>query len=198
MVMDRKEFNAHIKDVSKDIRGAGLGIARDTAKADADSKGKRGEDMEKRFVPSPYHPHGGYYAATEGEAKDHREAMLASSQFKESLQKLSKLRDEVSALELAGAKANIRSAKIKELQSLQGQATVQFGKMNKLGSFDNGLRDLAQGVLGGSTDFSSPVPQYNSLIERIDSAMAAQARANTGYMRPQIQQAAPSFKPVGK
>lgn len=194
----RKEFQSYVTDMSKDVRGAGLGIARDTAKADADGKGKKEEDFAKRFVPVAGHPNGGYMTNSAEEGKDHREARLASAKFKQTIEEMKRIRGEISNAALVGHKVGIDSDRMKKLQALQGTAVGEFNKMNKLGALDKGTIDIINQTMGDPTGFKSPTANYDAIIERLDADLDAQARSATGYVRPQIQQAAPSFKPVGK
>lgn len=187
MVMDAKEFNAHVKDVSKDIRTTGLGITRDGAKADSESKGKKEEDMSKRLVPRA--DGSSYYAATAEEAKAHREADLAAAQLKGAVQEMKALRNKLGAADVSGY--NTEDART--IKSLQAQASVSFGKMKGLGTYDSGMERLAEQIFGDPTGLRSPVTNYDALIGRIDADAAARARSAEGPLRPNMPA---SFKVV--
>lgn len=187
MVMDAKEFNAHVKDVSKDIRTTGLGITRDGAKADSENKGKKEEDMSKRLVPRA--DGSSYYAATAEEAKAHREADLAAAQLKGAVQEMKAIRGNLGAADVSG----LNTEDARRIKSLQAQAAVSFGKMKGLGTYDSGMERLAEQIFGDPTGMRSPVANYDALIGRIDADAAARARSAEGPLRPNMPA---SFKVV--
>ena len=194
----RKEIQSAILERSKDIRGAGLGIARDAAKADAEGKGKKEEDFIKRWVPSPTGGPGQLYP-TEAEAKKAREGFQAAAKALETMDKAKALTNEMGVAGRAWDKVVPGgSAKGEQLRSLQGQAILALKDSENMGTLDTQAERMGQKVTGDFTKLFNPTATMDAYRQSVWDQLKRQERYNAGSVRPDIGTAAPSFKPVGK